>query len=155
MMNSNNSNYEISKDQNEIPLIKFNQIESENESEAEWEENNHTEADSGIHQSIILLNNIEQKNKKSKGFKSFIEKPCGKNFLNGGDYSDFFNNRVSEEDDNSPINGVNNSNNGNSKKFHTVSINKQSSISSQLRGILNSKVKEEESKIKIFLNLNL
>lgn len=138
MMNGEKLSYEGNKEEKELNLIKYNQIESENEVDSE--ENNQTEADSGLHQSIYLLKESEQKNKKTKGFKSFIEKPTAKNFLNGGDFSDFFNNRVNEEENETSRNAKN-------KKFHTVAINKQSSISSQLRGILNNKVREDESEL--------
>lgn len=130
-------------EEKETRLIKFNQIESDNE--ADCEENNQTEADSGLHQSINFSKENEHKNKKTKGFKSFIEKPLAKNFLNGGDFSDFFNNRDYDEEKDSSGNT--------SKKFHTVTINKQSSISSQLRGILNNKIKEDESNHRLITNI--
>lgn len=136
MIDSNKLNNENSGDEKEIPLIRFKQIESENE--AEWEENDPTEADSGIQQSLILMNNTELKIKKNKGFETFFERPLTKNFLNGGDFSDFFNNQDTNEEKNS--NGKNNN-----KKFHTFTSKKKSSISSQLRKILNEKDKEDES----------
>ncbi len=135
-MSNKKSNYEGNKDEKEINLIKYNKIESENE--VDWEESNQTEADSGLQSSLYLSKDCEEKNIKAKGFKSFIEKPLAKNFLNGGDFSDFFNNRENGDKNESP-------GNANNKKFHTVTIRKQASISSQLRGILNNKVGEDES----------
>lgn len=145
MMNVQQLSKEKTKEEREIPLNKNTFLESENEMEFD---NDHTEADSGIHQSIIIFNNCESKNKKGKGLKSFIEKPTSKNFLNGGDFSDFFNERINEEDNN-----LNSSNNPNNKKFHTVTVNKQNSISSQLRSIINAREKEEDSK-KNFISIN-
>lgn len=129
MMNSQKSSKEI------LILEKDPNNSGEKEHELiEFEENEHTEADSGIHQYMNYSNN-EFKIKKEKKFKTFVEKPIEKNFLNGGDYSDFFNTFNADEDF---------SQNSNNKKFKTVTITKQNSISSQLRGILQASSKERD-----------
>lgn len=135
-MLSNNLSKKDNHDEKEICIIKFNQIESEDDDD--FVENNQTEADSGLNHSMQFPKEIQIKNKKTKIFKSFVEKPITKNFLNGGDFSELFiNEEIKVEKDSSK--------NTNNKKFHTVGINKQESISSQLRGIFNNKEWDDES----------
>ena len=76
------------------------------------EEQDLTEADSGINQSMKKIKN-ESPLKKNKGFCSVFNKPIQKNFFFGGDYSDLFNNKDEEAE---------------TKRFKTVKINKKNNI---------------------------
>ena len=113
-----------------LSLLPPNEIENESYTKKIEEENlNLFESENTKPESEFLNTDtiiFENKNSNEKKFKTFIDKADLKNFLCGGDFSDLFN---FKQDDKNICNK-------NNKKFHTFTLSKQNSLSSQLNEII-------------------